>query len=240
MTDINSVFVTSAINATFSVYSPEQRLAQTMDTIESINRYIPNAEITLLEVSVPGISTDMESKLLKVVKNYVNLSEDDTLVYLQNNMDRKDVVKNLTEAMALHKLCTVAEQQGWFANSRRVFKISGRYWITKNFDLSLHHSEQAADKFVFRKKNLSQFRPIHTETPLQFQTRMYSFPPHMLSRYAGCLEKMSEDMQLFFNTNRYIDIEHLWWRLLDPKEIVEADKIGVAGYIAPNGQEVDD
>lgn len=240
MSKTNSVLVTSAINATFSIYSPEQRLAQTLDTIASIHKYIPDAEITLLEVSVPGLSTDMESTLLKNVKNYVSLSEDENIVYLQENLDRKDVVKNLTEAIALNKLCDVCTDNKWFENSQRVFKISGRYWITKNFDLDSHLCESAENKFVFRKKNLSQFRPIHTETPLQFQTRMYSFAPHLLNRYSECLTEMSDVMQLFFNTNRYIDIEHMWWRLLKPSEVIEVDKIGVAGYIAPNGQEIDD
>lgn len=235
-----SVIVTSAVNATFSIYNPEQRMSQTLHTIESIRDNIPGAEITLLEVSVPGLSAEQESRLTSQVKNYVSLSEDENIVFLQNNLDRKDVVKNMTEAMALRRLCDVAMENKWFADSKRVMKISGRYWLTKNFDLSLHLNPLCRDKFVFRKKNLSQFRPIHTETPLQYQTRLYSFHPDLLPRYAECLEKMVEEQQLFYNTNRYMDIEHQWWRLLKENEVIEADKIGVTGYIAPNGQEVDD
>ena len=39
------VFITSAINAKFSVYKPEERLQQTLETIASVRERIPNAVI---------------------------------------------------------------------------------------------------------------------------------------------------------------------------------------------------
>jgi hypothetical protein len=222
------------------VYTPAQRLEQTLGTINSVKESIPNAEITLIEVSVPAVNNEVEAVLLDNVQNYVNLSADENIQFLQKNLDRKDVVKNLTEAIAIGKMVKLAKQNGWFEDSARIFKISGRYHLTENFDLQAHLDPAVGDRFVFRKRNLSQFRPIHTGVPLQLQTRMYSFTPKLIDRYIQCLETMVTEMQDYFNTERYIDIEHLWYKLLDTTEYVELDKIGVGGFIAPNGQAVND
>ena len=235
-----SFFVTSAVNASFSVYTPEQRLQQTLATIASVRKYVPESDITLVECSVPGINADFEQALTDKVDHYVSLSTDANVIYMTENGDRGDVTKNLTEAIVLRRLMTVADKQGWFTHSDRIFKISGRYMLNDNFDMTVHTDLTNQNKFVFRKKNLSQFRPEHTGVPLQYQTRLYSFPPVLFQRYCQVLDQMIETMQHYFNQGKYIDIEHLWWKLLDSTEITELDKIGVSGNIAPNGQQIDD
>ena len=235
-----SVFVTSAINASFSVYKPEDRLKQTLATIASVRKFLPEAEITVVECSVPAINADYERALVDQTDHFVSLSNDPNVIYMTENGDRGDVTKNLTEAMVLRKLMSVAAKQGWFADSDRIFKISGRYLLNKNFNISVHTDPANAEKFVFRKKNLSQFRPEHTGVPLQYQTRLYSFAPVLFDRYSQVLDDMIDTMQDYFNQGKYIDIEHLWWKLLLSDEITELDKIGVSGNIAPNGQQIDD
>jgi hypothetical protein len=235
-----SVFVTSAVNATFSMYKPEDRLKQTLATIASVRKFLPEAEITIVECSVPAINADYERALADQADHFVSLSNDPNVVYMTENGDRGDVTKNLTEAMVLRKLMAVAIKREWFADSDRIFKISGRYQLNEKFDITAHTDLINADRFVFRKKNLSQFRPEHTGVPLQYQTRLYSFAPALLPRYTEVLDNMVETMQTYFNQGKYIDIEHLWWKLLSPTEITELDKIGVSGNIAPNGQVIDD
>jgi hypothetical protein len=237
---MNTVFVTSAVNATFSIYKPEVRLQQTLETLDSIRKMIPDSRIILMECSIPEIDSAVEKKLTDKADHYVNLSADETIGWIAKNIDRADVVKNLTEALALRKMVAASIEHGFLAGSTRLWKLSGRYYISQKFDYQLHTSDLVSDRFVFRKKNLSQFRPEHTGVPLQLQTRMYSFPMSKLDRYQDCLALMTEMMQDYYNNNKYIDIEHLWYKLLDPSEYVELDKIGVGGFIAPNGQQVDD
>lgn len=235
-----SVFVTSAVNASFSVFTPEQRLQQTLATIASVRMFLPEAEITVVECSVPAINADYEQALAAQADHFVSLSNDSNVIYITENGDRGDVTKNLTEAVVLRKLMAVAENKGWFADSDRIFKISGRYLLNEKFDINAHINPANAEKFVFRKKNLSQFRPEYTGVPLQYQTRLYSFSPELFSRYCMVLDDMIDTMQDYFNQGKYIDIEHLWWKLLLADEITELDKIGVSGNIAPNGQQIDD
>ena len=235
-----SVFVTSAVNASFSVYTPDQRLQQTLATIASVRKYLPEAEVTVVECSVPAVNADMEKALADKADHFVSLSNDTNVIFMTENGDRGDVTKNLTEAIVLRRLMAVAAKQKWFAKSDRIFKISGRYMLNDKFDITAHTDAANADKFVFRKKNLSQFRPEHTGVPLQYQTRLYSFAPVLFDRYCAVLDQMIKTMQDYFNQGKYIDIEHLWWKLLDSKEITELDKIGVTGNIAPNGQQIDD
>lgn len=235
-----SVYITSAINAKFSIYNPDQRLQQTLSTIDSVRKNIPNSEISVVEVSVPPVSADVEKQLLDQIDHYVAVGADSTVAWITENIDRQDVVKNLSEAIALRKLATVAQDKGWFDNSSRIFKISGRYWINENFNLQTHLNPAVADKFLFRKKNLSQFRPEHTGVPLQLQTRLYSYDLTQLPRYIELLDQMIQQQQDYYNQNRYIDIEHLWYKLLNKSEYLELDRIGVSGFIAPNGQAVTD
>lgn len=231
-----SVFVTSAVNATFSMYKPEDRLKQTLATIASVRKFLPHAEITVVECSVPAVNADYERALADQSDHFVSLSSDPNVIYMTENGDRGDVTKNLTEAVVLRRLMAVAEKQGWFTDSDRIFKLSGRYQLNENFDITAHTDLINTEKFVFRKKNLSQFRPEHTGVPLQYQTRLYSFPPVLFDRYCQVLDQMIDTMQEYFNQGKYIDIEHLWWKILTPAEITELDQIGVSGNIAPNGQ----
>ena len=49
-TQVKHAFVvTSAINSKFGVFSPEQRLTQTLDTIKSIKAKLPTAKIFVME-----------------------------------------------------------------------------------------------------------------------------------------------------------------------------------------------
>lgn len=235
-----SVFVTSAVNATFSMYKPEDRLKQTLATIASVRKFLPEAEITLVECSVPAVNADYERALADQTDHFVSLSNDPNVIFMTENGDRGDVTKNLTEAVVLRRLMAVAAKQGWFTDSDRIFKISGRYLLNNKFDIKAHTDVANAEKFVFRKKNLSQFRPEYTGVPLQYQTRLYSFAPVLFDRYCQVLDQMIDTMQDYFNQGKYIDIEHLWWKLLDANEVTELDKIGVSGNIAPNGQQIDD
>lgn len=54
------VFITSAINAKFSLYSAEERLEQTLETIASVRKAIPDAVICLTDC---GILVSLMSKL---------------------------------------------------------------------------------------------------------------------------------------------------------------------------------
>jgi hypothetical protein len=230
------VFITSAANAKFSKYTPAERVEQTLKTVESVRKYIPNAVICMTDCSVPGIDQATQDALTADVDNFVNLSKDPNVNWIQQNIQHQDTVKNLTELVVVSKFFKVAAEHKWFEGCDRVFKVSGRYWLTDKFDITRYEQDDAKGKYVVSKKMLSQFPKSVTEQTLQYMLRVYSLDTTLMSDFSERLSVMTAYMQDRVNAGGYIDIEHLFCKFL-PKELtLEIARTGVAGNIAPNGQ----
>jgi hypothetical protein len=234
------VFVTSAVNATFSKYDPQERLAQTLTTLASVQKHIPNAVICLAESSVPGVDDETKKILSAQVHNMIDLSKDTTINWVHQNITHQDTVKNMSELILTTKFFKVARKQGWFNDCDRIFKISGRYNLNDNFDISKYLDESLKDKFVFKKKMLSQFVYTLTNQSLQHPTRLYSFDTSLLDYYIETLDRMTEHMQEITNENRYIDIEHLVCKFIPNNKKVEFGRLGIEGNIAPHKTFIED
>ena len=230
------VFITSAANAKYSKYSPAERLEQTLKTVESVRKYIPNAVICMTDCSVPGIDKATQDALTADVDNFVNLSKDPNVNWIQQNIENQDTVKNLTELVVVGKFFKVAAEHKWFEGCDRVFKVSGRYFLTDKFDITRYEQEDAKGKYVVSKKMMSQFPKSVTEQTLQYMLRVYSFDTALMSDFTERLSIMTAHMQDRVNAGGYIDIEHLFCKFLPKDKVLEIARTGVAGNIAPNGQ----
>lgn len=234
------VLITSAINARFSIYSPEERLAQTLETIASVRERIPNAVICLTDCSQPGISEEVAKQLNSAnVDYFVDFSDDDNVKWIHDNITVQDVVKNLTELGVVQGFFKLAQEEGWFKDCDRVFKVSGRYVLTEKFNTADYENPIIGDKYVVSKRMLSQFPPGVTGTDQQYMLRVYSMGVNRISEFLLLLSDMTDYMQERVNTGGYIDIEHLWYKFLPKEDIVEFDRTGVKGLVAPNGMAIE-
>ena len=68
--------VTSAVNSKFGVFSPEQRLQQTLDTITSIRNKIPTARIVIMECCGTPITDTQADQLRAVSDHFRDMSRD--------------------------------------------------------------------------------------------------------------------------------------------------------------------
>ena len=233
------VFITSAINAKFSIYKPQERLAQTLETIASVRKRIPNAVICLTDCSQPGISDDVKAQLVEHVDHFMDFSGDENVIWIHDNIEIQDVVKNLTELAVVHSFFETAQQEGWFDGCDRIFKVSGRYTLTEKFNTADYENDIVGDKYVVSKRMLSQFVPGVTGVDQQHMLRVYSFGANRIGEFILLLEDMTEHMQDRVNSGGYIDIEHLWYKFLPKVDVVEFDRTGVKGLVAPNGQAIE-
>ena len=233
------VFITSAINAKFSIYKPEERLAQTLETIASVRKRIPNAVICLTDCSQPGISDEVKAQLVEHVDHFMDFSTDENVVWIHDNIEVQDVVKNLTELAVVHSFFETAQQEGWFDGCDRIFKVSGRYTLTEKFNTADYENNIVGDKYVVSKRMLSQFVPGITGVDQQHMLRVYSFGANRIGEFILLLEDMTEHMQDRVNAGGYIDIEHLWYKFLPKSDVIEFDRTGVKGLVAPNGQAIE-
>jgi len=233
------VIITSAANAKFSVYSPEERIAQTLETVASVRERIPNALICMTDCGIPSIEGELRDKLVKSVDKFIDLSKDANVNWIANNITHQDTVKNLTELVVVSKFFKLARKNAWFKDCDRVFKVSGRYLLNEKFDITRYEKEDAKGKYVVSKKMLSQFPFDYVGQSLQYMRRVYSFDNALLDDFIVRLDIMNKHMQERCNSGKYIDIEHLFCKFLPKDLTLEIARTGVVGNVAPNGQYIE-
>ena len=143
----NVVFITSVIKCTDkplsysvvrSVFTTEERFMQTVQTIHSIRKHMPYADIALFEL---GLDYTKNHEIKKLVDTYIDLSKD-KLVRLF--VDSK--YKGLGEAYSILKGIRMLGVYSHY------IKISGRYILTKDISES---SLSEGFGFVIQHKNYS-------------------------------------------------------------------------------------
>lgn len=116
----NLVVVTSVINNfLYSVYNPEQRLEQTLNSIDSIRKKIPNSYIILLEGS--NLDTNQFKSLNNVIDQFYHI-------------DVSGLHKSLGELTLLKTYINSLHFKSIKNNLLSFSKLSGRYFLNENFN----------------------------------------------------------------------------------------------------------
>lgn len=135
-----------------SIYSPEERLQQTYQTIDSIRSGFPGTKIILIENSG---KTDLLRELRERVDEYIYVGNN-PLAKLATNSKWKGLSEATTLLLSRKKL---------IKKDDFIFKICGRYYLNDNFNLK----DWDFNKFNFLcKENV-------------YSTRYYGFPAGYLS-----------------------------------------------------------
>lgn len=235
----HAFIVTSAINSKFGVYTPEQRLEQTIGTVDSIKARIPNAKIVVMECCGTPPTAEQRARLESVSDVFLDYSTDPDVQDMYDN-DNWDVVKNGTEIMVFGRVLNELKARNWFAENKidRIHKMSGRYVLNDMFDPDTYDQLEIEDKIIIGPKHKSQFSLATTTVPLQYMARLWSWPTARLDEVIS----VYEDSFLFFAerlaNNGYIDIEHVLYKFLNPDHVHEIQNLGVEGCIAPTGQAI--
>jgi hypothetical protein len=109
-----------------SIYSIEERYKQTLETIESIRKYIPNSYIIMFD------NTEFEENIYKKISNVVDVfinPINDKYIYEYTNICPYKQIAELSQLKYI--LHYISNKKIKFTN---LFKISGRYIINSNFD----------------------------------------------------------------------------------------------------------
>ena len=233
----HAFIVTSAVNSKFGIFKPEQRLSQTIDTINSIKAKVPGAKIIIMECCGEPIKKHQEDILRANCDVFVDYSQDEDVQAMYDS-DNWDVVKNGTEIMCFGRALAVLDNEEIFKDIDRVHKMSGRYILNDQFDLETYEKSDVVDKIVIGPKYNSQFPIEITTVPLQYMARLWSWPKSRINEVV----KVYTDSFVFFAerlaVGGYVDIEHVLYKFLDPVNVHEIQNLGVEGQIAPNGQAI--
>lgn len=236
----NGVIVTSAINTKFGIYTTEQRMSQTLDTIQSIRKHIPGARIFLLEMAGLPLSEQQKSVLTTSVEHVFDYTSDPAVTGLFNSTDNWDVVKNVTEVMCFKSALKTLVDTQVAEEFDRLFKISGRYTLTDQFDLSYYEQYKNKSCIVVGASRSSQFPFEATQIERQYMSRLWSWPGALTAEVIVAYENSLQHMYQRLAARGYADIEHCLYKFLDPDKVIEKDLLGVQGNIAPNGAAIND
>jgi hypothetical protein len=235
-----TVLVTSAINTKFGVYTSEQRLQQTLDTIYSIKQRIPSCKIYLLEMTGAPLLAEQQQRLSSEVTSILDFTNDPDVVGLYNSTNNWDIVKNVTEVMCFNKALKTLRDSNQLQDSDRVFKVSGRYTLNDHFNISFYEDYKNKTLMVIGAKKESQFPYAVTMCKAQFMSRLWSWPTALTADVITAYDQILNYMYERLAAGGYADIEHCLYKFLDHSKLVEISVLGLEGSIAPNGTLVKD
>jgi hypothetical protein len=234
------VLVTSAINTKFGIYSTEQRIEQTLQTIDSVRQRIPKCRLFLLEMAGVALTEDQRQLLTSKVDHLIDFTSDTNVVNLYNSTDNWDVVKNVTEVMCFKSALKTIIDSTAFDDIDRFFKISGRYTLTDQFDIEYYNQYKVKHCVVVGASRSSQFPYDLTEVDRQYMSRLWSWPADLTEEVIEAYKNSLQYMYQRLNARGYVDIEHCLYKFLDKEKVIEKDIVGISGNIAPNGAAIND
>ena len=140
----NIVIITSVLNCidkplsyyhTRNVFTIEERYKQTLMSIDTVKKYIPNVEILYCECSNLSKNIDIEDEIKKKVNYYYNFFENDNI---RTNVESS--LKGMGEASIL--LEAFKKLHNIKVSYKNIFKLSGRYYINDNFNYNLFDNDK--------------------------------------------------------------------------------------------------
>jgi hypothetical protein len=221
---INLVLVTSIIKTpnsalsyinTRSVFTHEERYQQTIKTISTVKKKIPNCKILVVECS--KLSEEQNTYFKNNCHFFLNLFDNQEAL---NKIYSKS--KSLGEGtMTICALEYVSERKIYFDN---FFKISGRYWLSDNFDYNNFINDNAIVNYYIEgdiNYVLTSLYKLHKNHIKDFY-EFLCYNQHLMN-FISYENIFSE----FINSN------------IDKNKIISLKKIGVNGYIAVSNDYVD-
>ena len=188
-----------------SVYSSEERYLQTLSTIKSININAPGSTIILLENSF--LSNDERLAISNMNVQIASFCDDKEAVKW-----RDSIYKGAGELYMLINAIKLLKNTYY----SKMFKISGRYRLTQNFD----HRRFSSDKFGFIERDGS------------CSTRLYSVPKSLEKIYEQQLKKT------FKKAKKGVSIETIIMSGISSNVLELLPYVGVSGEIAVNGDPI--
>jgi hypothetical protein len=215
------VLITSVINTgkvgwsytqTRSTYSAEERYSQSLQTIDSIRKYLPEAKILFVECSdIPNEYVATLASKVEYFINQYNISEAKAACLETNK-------KGFGEAIQTKLAIEYIIQNN--LSFTRFFKISGRYFLTDKFVSEKYRT----DCYTFKK------RADTGNHIIAISTVVYSFPMAFIHDFYSRISAVVE----YYKTHGPRGFEELLPIICEPRNEIEI--IGAAGLVAVNDE----
>jgi len=211
--------ITSAINANIGQISNSDRYFQTLNTINSIRNKVPNSKIILVDASTNELSKKQLDTLSEKLDAVLVAGEIPVIKQLSvNGLKSHAETELMFIAFDFIKKMEISE-------IKRVFKVSGRYELTDDFNIDNY--AELNDAYVF-KKHRSSWK---NDGSIILDTRLWSFSINLLDEIASLYKVIYNSIQ-----QENLDIEHSIAKHINKEKLVEFDVIGLKGIVASDGR----
>ena len=226
-------FINSAIDTTktpdLSIFDVEKRLNQTLETLDSIDKYCPNNVKFIFDQSPADVNPDYLNEIVSRPNTvFVDMGKNEYVTSLSLRRER-----SLAETYAFIGFID------WFktknVSAKRIYKVSGRYTLNDNFVLDDPSYENA---FVFANALdswLPKEKQISAGVDKLYRLRCWHMDYNLLDTFRNALSQIFTDC-----LENGIDVEHSYYKNLHMNKVVEVETIGVNGIIGPSGEKIDE
>ena len=223
--DKNLFIVTSALQANIGVVGAEERLKQTIETLENLKKKVPDAMVLFVDGSPHNIDDNIKKKINEYCQAiWFNQHPD---VYAMASSGRKSEA----EIIMLFNTLIKIKQSKSIHEIKRIFKFSARTILEDDFDINEY--DDLYGKYVF-KKSIPSWMSSERKTNITdhlYITRMYSFCPSLIDNYLQTLQPILNNV-----IQHGIDTEHSHYLCLDRRYVIEFDRVKCAGIVAGSGE----
>lgn len=210
-------YITSAISVqeSNSYFTPDDRFNQTIETIKSIRNKVNSAKIILNETSPHPLKDEHYNRLLLEV-DLLHICTNPMVLYYGQPLTK---CKSKAETLGTLNFFSNKSNFNYCLTFDRLFKISGRYQLSENFDIDVYNLADLQNKYVFKKSR-------DWGGSLR-ETRLWSLPTSLIEQYMLILPKVYKEC-LF----KIIDVEHCYYEYIPKDQVYELETIGVHGTTA--------
>lgn len=182
-----------------SIYTNEERYEQTLKTINSIRKYIPESYIILFDNTDFSINNNyyMKETIESKVDMIINIIDDDKLNYYTNNCP----YKFLAELHQTKKSLEIIKKIN--INFFNFFKITGRYCINDNFNFNLFNV----------RKNFFKQNKIVRYSNNYYYTCFYKIDKNYLDKFIKIIDK------IITNENDFLKLKYYDLEIILPQEL---------------------
>ncbi len=237
----------------FSAFTEQQRLEQTLKTIECIREKVPNSYIILFECSYTSIEEEHKDILRSKCDLFLDLSNEPVLQAIYENIQKRPELitygKSLLETRGLLNTLYYIKQHNLFSDSQRIFKLTGRYLLNEHFDINDYESKFLEGKYVIKKYNyLQQEAENYDEKELEnvyaylygsqgmMVTGLWSFDRMLFNEIVESLQKAFTYMEKMLQYTAGTDVEHSLYRFLNKKNVIDIPNLGLTPIKGMSGE----
>lgn len=211
----NIVIIPSALCPTMGVFSPKERLGQTIQTCATVRSLIPNSFIIINDISL-GSNTELKNELPKLCDVFIDsINNKEALYYSQRQL------KSPGELILFSTALEYIKNNIDTTIVKRIYKLGARCYLRDSFDVNDH--ELAEKHYVF--KPVPSWMNPNTKL---YITRFWSMDPILIDDY------LNSKTSLFNCFARGYDTEHAHY-ICFKHNSRELSTLHSSCRVAPNG-----